>query len=105
MVEVTFTYDFHPNIDEIAYTKLARKATKLMVSAKGFVEFHAHRNMTGSPHVKRTSVWESLADWALFAQQPEFQKITAEFRTFVTNLNVILWGPSPITPEPIKPQQ
>ena len=89
MVEVTFTYDFHTKIDEVAYTKLARKATKMM----------------GSPHVKRTSVWESLADWALFAQQPEFQKITAEFRTYVTNLNVILWGPSPITPEPIKPQQ
>jgi len=103
MIEVTFTYDFHSNIDELAYTKLARKATKLMLSAEGFIEFHAHRNMTGSPHVKRTSVWRSLADWATFAQDPEFQKLTAEFRTYVTNLDVQLWGPSPITPNPVKP--
>ena len=104
MVEVTFTYDFHQNIDEIAYTRLARKATKLMISAKGFIEFRAHRNMTGSPHVRRTSVWESLADWAIFAQEPEFQKLTAEFRTFVTNLDVQFWGHSPITPDPIRPE-
>jgi heme-degrading monooxygenase HmoA len=103
MVEVTFTYDFHPNIDEKAYATLAKKATAMMLSAKGFIEFRAHRNMTGSPHVRRTSVWASLADWAMFAQQPEFQKLTAEFRSYVTNLNVMLWGPSPITPDPIRP--
>ena len=103
MVEVTFTYDFHPNFNELAYTRLARRATKLMLSAKGFIEFRAYRNMTGSPHVKRTSVWESLADWAAFAQQDEFQKLTAEFRTYVTNLDVQFWGPSPITPEPVRP--
>lgn len=103
MVEVAFTYDFLPSMDEIAYTKLARQATKLMLSAKGFVEFRAHRNMIGSPHVRRTSVWNTLADWAVFAQQPEFQKLTAEFRTYVTNLDVQFWGPSPISPDPIRP--
>ena len=103
MIEVTFKYDFHPNIDEEAYAKLAKKATEMMVSAKGFVEFRAHRNMVGSPHVRRTSVWESLTDWAALAQDEEFQKLSVEFRTFVTNLDVQIWGPSPITPEPIRP--
>jgi len=103
MIEVTFKYDFHPNIDERAYAKLAKKATAMMLSSKGFVEFRAHRNMVGSPHVRRTSVWKSLADWAALAQDEEFQKLSAEFRTYVTNLDVQIWGPSPITPEPIRP--
>lgn len=103
MVEVVFTYDFHPSIDETAYASLAKRATAKMLSAKGFIEFHAHRNMIGSPHVRRTSVWATLGDWANFAQDPEFQSITEEFRKYVTNLDVQIWGPSPITPEPIRP--
>lgn len=101
MVEVTFTYDFQPGIDETAYARIARKATNMMVEAPGFIEFRAHRNMIGSPHVRRTSVWQNLADWASLAQQPEFQKLTAEFRAFVTHLDVQLWGPSPLVPKPI----
>ena len=103
MIEVAFTYDFLPNIDEKAYAKVAKRATAMMLRSKGFVEFRAHRNMTGSPHVRRTSVWEDLADWAMVIQDPEFQEITAEFRHFVTNLDVQIWGPSPYVPEPIRP--
>ncbi len=103
MIEVAFTYDFQSNINEEAYAKLAKKATAMMLSSKGFVEFRAHRNMVGSPHVRRTSIWTSLADWAALAQDPEFQKLTAEFRTYVNNLDVQIWGPSPITPGPIRP--
>lgn len=103
MIEVAYTYDFLPNIDEAAYAKLARKATAKMLEAKGFVEFRAHRNMAGSPHVRRSSVWESLADWAALTQDPGFQEITAEFRTYVTNLEFQIWGPSPYVPEPIRP--
>ncbi len=103
MVEVTFTYDFRSDLNLEEYTKIARKATAMMLTAEGFIEFHANRNYLGSPHVRRTSVWKSLAHWASFAQQPEFQKLTAEFRQHVTHLDVQLWGPSPISPEPIKP--
>jgi quinol monooxygenase YgiN len=105
MIEVAFTYDFHPGIDEKAYAKLARKATKMMLSAPGFVEFRAHRNMTGSPHVRRTSVWKKMSDWAALAQKPEFQALTAEFRTYVTHLKVEIWGPSPYVPKPIRPNK
>ncbi len=104
MIEVCFAYDFHPGIDEEAYAELAKRATGMMLVAPGFVEFRAHRNLVGSPHVRRTSVWMSLAHWAEFAQQQEFQKLTAEFRTFVTNLDVQLWGQSPLVPNPIRSQ-
>ena len=103
MIEVTFSYDFIPGYDEKAYTDLVQRATQLMLIADGFIEFRAHRNLIGSPHVRRTSVWFSLADWAQLAQQPEFQQITEEFRSFVTHLDVQLWGPSPLTPNPITP--
>lgn len=103
MIEVTFTYNFIPNIDLKAYANLAKRATALMLSAKGFVEFRAHRNMIGSPHVRRTSVWESLADWASFDQTAGVQELTEEFRAFVRDLDVQIWGPSPLTPEPIRP--
>ena len=105
MIEVTFTYDFLQGIDEGAYARLARRATNMMRSAPGFIEFRAHRNMVGSPHVRRTSVWESLAHWAELAQDTEFQGLTAEFRTYVTNLEVRLWGPSPLVPKPIGPAE
>ena len=101
MIEVVFTYDFLPGMDEKAYAKLAKKATAMMVAAPGFLEFRAHRNLVGSPHVRRTSVWESLPHWAALVQDAKFQKLTAEFRTYVTHLSVQLWGPSPLVPGPI----
>jgi heme-degrading monooxygenase HmoA len=103
MVEIAFTYDFVPGVDESGYSKLAKRATAMMVAAPGFLEFSAHRSLVGTPHVRRTSVWESLAHWAALAQSPEFQEITAEFRTYVTNVNVQMWGPSPLVPHPIRP--
>jgi heme-degrading monooxygenase HmoA len=102
MIEVAFTYDLAPGIDLKAYTNLARRATDMMKAAEGFIEFRAHRNLTGSPQVRRTSVWESLSHWATVAQTQEFQNMTAEFRMYVTNLDVQLWGPSPLVPEPIR---
>ena len=104
MIEIVHSYDFRPGIHEQAYAALAKKATAMMVAAPGFVEFRAHRNMIGSPHVKRTSLWENLYDWAALAQRPEFQALTAEFRSYVTNLNVEIWGPSPYVPHPIRPK-
>jgi heme-degrading monooxygenase HmoA len=103
MVEVAFTYDFQTKIDEIGYARIAKNATRMMKSAEGFVEFRAHRNMLGSPHVRRTSVWKSFAHYAALAETPEFQKLTADFRTYVTHLDVQVWGPSPLVPHPVKP--
>jgi len=104
MVEVAYTYDFLPNIDEKAYAKIAKRATVLMSQSEGFIEFRANRNLVGSPHVRRTSVWKNLAHWSALAQREDFQKLTADFRLHVTNLQVNFWGPSPLLPEPIKPE-
>ena len=102
MIEIAFTYDFLPGVDEKAYARFARKATAMMLSAPGFIEFRAHRNLLGAPHVRRTSVWETFAHWAALAEQPEFQQMTVEFRKYVTNLDVQIWGPSPLVPDPVR---
>ena len=102
MIEVAFAYDLVPGIDLKAYTSLTRRATALMLDADGFIEFRAHRNLTGSPQVRRTSVWESLMHWAAVTQTQEYQNLMAEFRLYVTNLDVQLWGPSPLAPEPVR---
>ena len=103
MIEVAFCYDFLPNIDEKSYAKMAREATSLMLKADGFIELHANRNLIGSPHVRRTSVWKSFAHYAKFVETPEFQKITHDFRMYVTNIDVQFWGKSPLVPDPIRP--
>lgn len=102
MIEVAFAYDLVPGIDLKAYTRLTRRATTFLMAANGFIEFRAHRNLNGSPQVRRTSVWESLVHWAAVAQTKEYQNIMAEFRLYVTNLDVQTWGPSPLAPEPIR---
>jgi hypothetical protein len=57
---------------------------------------------TPNRHVRRTPVRESLLHRAALARQPEFQALTAEFRSYVTNLDIDIWGPSPLVPEPLR---
>lgn len=104
MIEVTYTYDLKPDIDEKAYAAMARDATRRMLSAPGFIEFRAHRSMKGSPLVRRTGVFRSVEEWEALESNPDFQALTARFDDYVTNLQVQVWGPSPLVPKPIRPE-
>ena len=103
MIEVNKTYDFLPGIDRGAYAEAARKWVDKVLHAPGIVEFRANRNILDSPQVRITTVWESLSDWANFAESPDRQALESELRAFTTNINVELWGPSPVMPEPLRP--
>jgi heme-degrading monooxygenase HmoA len=103
MIEVNMTYDFLPGIDQQAYGELARRAIATVLEAPGFVEFRANRNVLGSPQVRSSTVWRTLADWAKFSESSGWPALEAEFRTFVTNLDVQIWGPSPLVSEPLRP--
>jgi heme-degrading monooxygenase HmoA len=103
MIEVSVTYDFRQDIDRLAYEAFVERAVGAEIHAPGFIEHRAHRNISGSPQVRVTHVWKSLADWANFVDSVESQSIDAEFRTFVTNINLQIWGPSPVIPEPLRP--
>ena len=102
MIEVSFTYDFRHDVDEKSYATMAKKVTSIMLSCPGFIEFRAYRNLLGSPQVRRISVWRSFADYAALLQPPEFQTLTNEFRSYVYNLTIHVWGTSPYVPEPIR---
>ena len=103
MIEVNKTYDLLPGIDLQAYSESAKKWIGTLLQATGFVEFRAHRNLLSSPQVRSTFVWETLADWARFAESAERQELESELRTFATNIKIEIWGPSPVVPEPIRP--
>ena len=105
MIEVNKTYDLLSGIDRQAYLQVAQKGIKMMLQATGIVELKANRNLLGSPQVCLTTLWNTLADWAKFAESAERQAIESELLTFTTNINVELWGPSQIVPEPLRPNK
>jgi hypothetical protein len=103
MIEVDTCYDLLPGIDMEAYRVWAKKAVGSAVQASGFVEFRANRSFLGSPQVRGTSVWKTLADWANYSESSIWQEVQAESSAFTTNVKVIIWGPSPVLPEPVRP--
>ena len=105
MIEVNKTYDLLPGIDRQAYVQIAQKGIKILLQATGIVELRANHNLLGSPQAHLTTIWDTLADWAKFAESAERQAIESELLTFTTNINVELWGPSQIVPEPLRPNK
>ena len=103
MIEVNLTYGILPNIDQEAYGAWAQKTLGTIMQAPGLVEFRAHRNLLGDPQVRSTTVWNSLADWANYNDSDEWRTLEEEARGLITNIQVEIWGPSPIVPEPLRP--
>jgi heme-degrading monooxygenase HmoA len=103
MIEVNTTWELIPNINQEEYGEFAQKAAGLILKAPGLIEFRASRNILGSPLVRSTSVFKTLADWANFTDSDEWRELEAEFRNFATNIRVEIWGPSPVLPEPVRP--
>ena len=103
MIEVNLSYDLLQGIDQKAYGEWALKAVGAVLKSPGLIEFRANRNILGSPQVRSTSLWRSLADWANYNETDEWRQLETEFRGFITNLRVEIWGPSPVMPEPARP--
>ncbi len=103
MIEVNKTYDLLPGIDQQAYLEYGKRAFATMLKAPGLVEIRVYRSLLGSPQVRLTLVWHTLADWANFAESPERQGLDSELLKFASNIGIELWGPSPAVPEPLRP--
>ncbi|MGF6598711.1 heme-degrading monooxygenase HmoA [Paraburkholderia sp. GAS448] len=102
MIEVTNTYDLQTGVDLQAYGDWAKRAAAAIVRQPGLVELRANRNMLGAPQIRTTTCWQSASDWAKFADGP-WHEMEQELRTFVTNFKVEIWGPSPVLPAPLRP--
>jgi hypothetical protein len=96
MIEVNKTYEFWPGIDQQAYGKNAKKWIETMLQVPGLVELRSQRNILGSPSVRLTLVWKTLADWAKFAESAERWAIDAELGNHATNMRIEIWEPSPV---------
>ena len=103
MIEQHMTYDLLPRTDAKAWEAFVKKAIGAVLKAKGIVEFRGYRNLLATPQICTATVWNSVADWGTFSQSAEWQALEGELRTFVTNIRVELWRPSPVVPEPLRP--
>ena len=103
MIETHFSYDLLPNADMKAYGDWVKKTVKTMLEQPGLVEFRAQRNVLGTPQIRATSAWQTLADWSRFIESGTWQTMQAEMRTYVGNIDVQIWGSSPLMPEPLRP--
>ena len=101
MVLQVMKWDIHPDkVNE--YMNWAQTAIKRTVSAPNVVEFRAYRPIGGT-QVVTTVEFESMKAWVEFYENEDMKKIMEEIHTLALNVNVEVWGPSPVVPTPIKP--
>ena len=105
MIEVNKTFTLYPNVDPQALQAYTKRAIGALLRAPGVVEVRAYRNLLGAPQVRLAVVWETLADWATFAESDTRRAYDSELETFATDIHIELWGPSPNVPEPLHPRR
>ncbi len=102
MFEVHQTWDLIPNVDQQAYNAWAKKSIGTTLQQSGLIEFRAYRNLGGTPQILVVTAWETAADWARFAEN-DWPALNEELHAFATNSHYILWGTSPVVPQPLHP--
>ncbi len=104
MVLYVTKWDILPDKAE-AYSRWTGPAIQRVLAVPGVAEFRGYRPATGASQVVVTYEFTDLATWAAWYAHEDVQKVFDELRTFVTNVSIELWGPSPIVPKPIRPGQ
>ena len=104
MIDVCLSFDLYRDVNEDQYTAWAKKAIVPLLKSPGILEFRAHRNLMGSPLVRLSSTWKNLSDWANFAESDQWLKLMGELtEKFASNIEISIWGASPIAPGPLRP--
>jgi len=104
MVLQVMKWDIHPDKVE-AYLKWTETAIQRTLAIPGVFEFRAYRPATGDSQVVTTYEFADMAAWAAWRSDEEGEKVMDELHTLALNINVELWGPSPVVSEPIRPGQ
>jgi hypothetical protein len=102
MIEVHMTWDFVPGVDRKAYGEWAKKAIGGVMQSPGLIEFRANRNLAGSPQVLIVSLWESMTDYGKFAENV-WPPLESEGNAYFQNMHYVIWGTSPVVPQPLRP--
>ena len=104
MVLQVMKWNIHPDKVE-AYLEWTESAIKRTLAVPGVVEFRAYRPATGASQVVTTYEFADMATWAAWQSDEDVQKVLDELRALALNVNIEVWGPSPVVPEPIRPEK
>jgi len=102
MVLQVMKWNIHPDKVE-EYLKWSQTAIQRTISAPGVVEFRAYRPATGTSQVVTTYEFADLKSWATWQSNEDLQKVMFELHSLALNVEIEVWGPSPIVPKPIRP--
>ena len=102
MVLTVMKWDIHPDKAE-AYLEWTQSAIGRTLAAPGVVEFRAYRPATGASQAVTTYEFVDMAAWSAWQSNEDVQKVLNELHTVALNINIEVWGPSPVVPEPIRP--
>jgi quinol monooxygenase YgiN len=102
MVLLVMKWDIHPDKAE-AYIKWTDNAIKRTLATPGVVEFRSYRLATGTSQIATTYEFADAPAYAAWYSHEDVQKVLAELHTVALNVNIELWGPSPVVPTPIRP--
>jgi quinol monooxygenase YgiN len=103
MVLYVMKWDILPDREE-AYLDWFEGTIQRTLTVPGVLEFRAYRPTNGTSQVAVTYEFADLTTWSAFYAHEDIQKAWEELKTFTTNLRTELWGPSPIVPKPLQPE-
>ena len=102
MVLYSMKWNIHPDKAE-EYAAWTKGAIQRTLAAGGVTEFRGYRPASGPYQVVVTFEFENMAAWAAWHNADAVQNVLTEVRTLANNVTAELWGPSPIVPQPIRP--
>jgi antibiotic biosynthesis monooxygenase (ABM) superfamily enzyme len=104
MVIYVMRYNIRPSKAE-AYEAWVMPATRRCIAVPGVAELRAYRAIAGPAQVMAMWEFTDLATWAAWYAHEDVRKTVDEQRAFISDLEVELWGSSPVAPEPMRPGQ
>jgi antibiotic biosynthesis monooxygenase (ABM) superfamily enzyme len=85
-----------------AYMAWAKGAIARAFTVPGLVEIRGYRPVTGTSQAVMTYEFADLATWQAWYEHQDIQTLMLELRAFTTDMNMELWGTSPMVPGPIR---
>ncbi len=104
MVIYTQQWDIRPEKAN-EYADWADSAVTRLLAVPGVVEFRAFRPLTGDRQAGVTYEFTDLESWAIWRSNKDVVRVWDEAREYMDNARVELWGPSPVVPDPIRPEK
>ena len=102
MVVYVIKWNIRPGAGE-AYSAFTQRAVPATVGAPGLVEFRGYRPASGAHQVVVTYEFADMEGWAGWYRNEDVQDALEELRNLATDVETVLWGPSPVVPEPVRP--